>query len=197
MTRAPECLARPHIRVNGEIGDATLTAFLDQLEEAGEADPLVVEVTTVGGDAEIGRRLALELRSLQAAGRKVLFLGKTVIYSAGVTMMAPVPAERRWLTPDAVLLVHCRKLNKTLELNEALRLSKAKVEGLLREIEVGMRLQQEGFDELARGSKVTADDVARNAEQEWYVPAEEAVELGLVAGIWDPATAAEAANEAA
>lgn len=184
--RPPTNLDHPHIRLHGDVGPEMLDRFLDQLKEAGDADPLVVEMTTLGGDAETGRRLALELRGLVASGRRVVFLGKTAVYSAGVTMMAATPVRDRWITPDTVLLVHCRKLEKTVELNEALRLARDKLEGLIRQIDVGLELQKEGFEELARGSKLTADEVAERATHEWYVQAREALDHGLVGGIWEP-----------
>ena len=44
------------------------------------------------------------------------FLGKTLVASAGVTVMAAFPKDKRWLTRDAALLIHGRRIVKDLHL---------------------------------------------------------------------------------
>lgn len=66
-------------------------------------------MSTSGEDADIGRRLALEIRLLQQHGKgEVYFLGKSLVYSAGVTFMAAFPAAHRFLASDCALLIHER-----------------------------------------------------------------------------------------
>jgi ATP-dependent protease ClpP protease subunit len=52
----------------------------------------------------------------QEHGRDVWFLGKTLVASAGVTVMAAFPKAKRWLTRDSALLIHGRRMVKDLHL---------------------------------------------------------------------------------
>ncbi len=179
-------LARtPQVRLNGPIAQDSLDSFLDQLGKLGAGEePIAVEVTTTGGDAEIGRRLALEVKlARERLKRRLVFIGKTVVYSAGATVMGGFPREDRYLTEDAVLLIHCRKLSKDLALDGPLRALRIELEQVISEIDMGLTLQQEGYDALIRGSSVSIDEVTSKAEHGWYIQAPEAVERGLVAGL--------------
>lgn len=179
-------LARtPQVRLNGPIAQDSLDSFLDQLGKLGAGEePIAVEVTTTGGDAEIGRRLALEVKlARERLKRRFVFIGKTVVYSAGATVMSGFPKEDRYLTEDAVLLIHCRKLSKDLALDGPLRALRIELEQVISEIDMGLTLQQEGYDALIRGSSVSIDEVTSKAEHGWYIQAPEAVERGLVAGL--------------
>jgi ATP-dependent protease ClpP protease subunit len=187
MQTPPQALAQPHIRLFGEVEAAMLQSFFDQLEKAADADPLVVELTTYGGDAEFGRRLALELRILQTAKRReVLVLGKTTVWSAGVTILAAVPAERRWLTDDTLLMIHGRKINRTLELQGSLRAAEIAARRLLAEVEASMVVEEQGFRDLLEGCDFSLDELRKRARDDWYLTASEAVELGFAAGVWGP-----------
>src|SRR5271155_3194545 len=64
-----------------------VASFLEQLLPVFEVEgSILVELFTDGGDAEIGRRLAAEVRLVrQQQRRDVWFLGKTLVASAGVT----------------------------------------------------------------------------------------------------------------
>lgn len=184
----PKVLSRPHIRLHGEIADATLGAFLDGLAsaETGEG-PLVVELMTTGGDAEVGRRLASEIRHFrERTGRPTLFYGKAVVYSAGVTVMSGILPVDRWLAEETMLLIHCRKLDKTLRVQGSLRAERIKVEALLGEIEAGMRLQEYDFQHLISGSDVSMPELLTRTEDGWYLTGEEALERGLIAGVCRP-----------
>jgi ATP-dependent protease ClpP protease subunit len=179
-------LARmPQIRLNGPIEQESLDSFLDQLGAIEPADePIAVEVTTTGGDAEIGRRLALEAKlARERLKRRLIFVGKTVVYSAGATLMGGFPKEDRYLTDDTVLLIHCRKLSKDLSLDGPLRALRIELEQVMSEVDMGLTLQQEGYEAIVRGSTVSIDEVTSKAEQGWYIQASEALERGLVAGI--------------
>lgn len=176
--------APPHVRLAGPIETAAVRAFLHQLAQAGDADPLVVEVMTTGGDAEAGRRLALEVGlARRRLRRRLVFLGKTVVYSAGVTLMAGFPVADRFLTRDCRLLIHCRKLARTVNLEGPLSACEQELREVLAEIETGKALQTEGYEQLIAGSDVTLEEIERRAADNWYLTAEEALARRLVAGV--------------
>lgn len=173
----------PDIRLLGSIDEAMVQRFLDQAGAAQGDKPLVLELSTMGGDAETARRLAEEIALLRQA-REVFFLGKTYVYSAGITVMAAVPSTHRFLTPDTILLVHERRMERTVQLSGALRSAVAVARDLLAELEVGQLLERRGFEQLAAGSQLSADELLQHVlEKDWYLTAEEALELELVAGI--------------
>ena len=182
----PSASSAADIRLFGQVNDAMLRDFLGQLDEARRRPgPLLFELTTTGGDADVGRRIALELRLLgESRGEPVSFLGKTVVYSAGVTVMSGFPVARRFLSADAVLLIHERRMEKTVHFSGALRAGLALTRDLLAELENGQVLERQGFEDLIRGSRLTMDEVTRRVQTaNWYVPADEALRLGLVAGL--------------
>ena len=59
----------------------------------------------------------------------------------------------------------------------------ATVTAALHEIEASIAIQNEGFENLIRGSKVTMEEVLSRAPGNWYIEANEAKSLGLVAGV--------------
>ena len=115
-------------------------------------------------------------------GRDVWFLGKTLVASAGVTVMAAFPKDKRWLTLDAALLIHGRRMVKDLHLEGPLG-SWRVLEEMIADIDHGLRLEERGFAELIDGSNVDAEEAARRAHGGWYLSAEEAFSRGLVAGL--------------
>lgn len=174
----------PHIRLFGDIRENMLSEFFRQQAEAPADGPLVFELSTSGGDAETGRRIAEELRLWQAAGRALYFLGKTYVFSAGISVMAAFPRDRRYLTQDCELLIHERKLTRQVALDGSLRSCRAKVNDVLAEIESGQRREREGFARLVEGSPLSVQDIEKRVlDKDWYLPAREAAELGLVAGL--------------
>lgn len=182
MTSLPSLA--PDIRLFGTVNENMLSEFFRQQAEVPADGPLVFELSTSGGDAEAGRRIAEELRLWQLAGRELYFLGKTYVFSAGITVMAAVPRDHRFLTEDCELLIHERKMTAQIVLDGALRSCRAKVNDVLAEIESGQRLQREGFARLVKGCSLTAEDVEKRVlEKDWYLTAPEARELGLVAGV--------------
>lgn len=178
-----DALMNPHIQLLGEVNEAMVAVLRDRIAALPDVDPLVVEVCTPGGDAEMGRLLAQELRALRARGRRVLFLGKTMVYSAGVTMMAAVPPKDRYLTADAVLLIHCRRMDEQVHFEGPLKSCAQQARVQLAKIEAGLELQDEGFRELIEGCDISFEEVSRKAQDNWYVPAGEAVKRGLVRGL--------------
>jgi ATP-dependent protease ClpP protease subunit len=178
-------LARATVRLSGSVGHPMVASFFDQLLPVLEVDgAILVELFTDGGDAEIGRRLAEEVRLLrQQHGRDMWFLGKTLVASAGVTVMAAFPKAKRWLTRDAALLIHGRRMTKDLHLEGPLGSCRRVLEEMIADIDHGLRLEQRGFAELIEGSNVDAEEAARRAYGGWYLSAEEALSRGLVAGL--------------
>ena len=75
-------------------------------------------------------------------------------------------------------MIHERKLDKQLQINGPLTTCVATVTSALHEIEASIAIQNEGFENLIRGSEVTMD-----APGNRYIEANEAKSLGLVAGI--------------
>ena len=185
-TAPPAGILTPQVSLLGTVDDQMVRSMLDQLAEVPDGDdPVTLEVTTLGGDAEMGRRAMLEvdLARERLKPRRFVFLGKSVVYSAGVTMMAGFPREDRFLASDAMLLIHCRQLDEDLKLSGPIRSSLPKLRSKCHEIETGIELEEEGFRRLIEGSEVSMDELLEKALYNWYVPAEEAVRLGLVAGI--------------
>jgi ATP-dependent protease ClpP protease subunit len=178
-------LLAPDLFIRGQVTEAAYEAFRSALPPLLEGEgPLVVEISSPGGDADVGRRFAEDLRLLRERhDRDVWVLGKTMVYSAGVSILAAAARERRWLTRDTTLLIHERRIAKTVELDGPLSEAQAQVDEVRAEIEAGLRLQDEGFAELAAGSSLSLEALRDRARANWYVPAEEALSLGLVGGI--------------
>lgn len=185
MSQPPDALFTPQVRLAGEVNDDMFACFRDAFREACQGpDPVVVELTTVGGDADVGRRIAADVRLFrQHSGRNPLFFGRTVVYSAGATILSGFRREDRWLDRECVLMIHGRKLAKTVDFSRALDAERDVVEALLSEIDIGLKVQAWGFEALIEGSDVTLDELENRARQNWYLDAGEALKRGLVAGV--------------
>lgn len=159
-------------------------SFHRQMDAASNDDAVVVELMTFGGDADVGRRLALEIRLAQKhCGRTFYFVGKTVVYSAGVMIMAAFPQANRCLTNDTVLLIHDRRMEKQVNLSGPLSASIVIARAALSQLEIGIQLEQEGFAALIAGSDITQHEINRLAATNWYLTAEEALNRKLVASL--------------
>ena len=174
---------QPDLRLLGTIDEAMLQNFLDQCGKLQGDAALVLELSTMGGEADSARRLAQEIRML-GQQRELFFLGKSYVYSAGITLMAAVPTARRYLTRDTVLLVHERRMERTVQLSGALRSAIAVARDLLAEMEMGEQLERRGFEQLVAGSELSVDALLeRVLQRDWYLTADEALSLKLVAGL--------------
>jgi ATP-dependent protease ClpP protease subunit len=184
----PRALDQPQITLLGDITDASTERFLSRLQEvAGTEGDLVLELTTLGGDAEMARRIVQEIeRVREKRGGRFLFLGKTIVYSAGVTIMSAFPPAERWLSADAMLMIHGRTLDKTLDLSGPMRASLPQVEALRDEMVAGLALEDQGFARLVEGTAIPFGELREKASRSWYLTAAEARRRGLVAGIWTP-----------
>jgi hypothetical protein len=169
----------------GDIDKAMVGYFLDRLGEAtARGGNIVLAMTSSGGDPDLTRRIQLEVeRTREEIAGRFLFLGKSVVYSAAVSVMAAFPCRDRYLTRDTVLLIHGRELDLSLELAGPLRLSRPRVEAVLGEIGLGMKLEEENFLRLIGDSGLGLEEVVEKAMRNWYLTAPEAQALGLVAGI--------------
>jgi ATP-dependent protease ClpP protease subunit len=181
----PPAVLNPQIRLLGRIDEILFDSFLKQMAEVPETeDPVAIELMTFGGDPEIARRFALEIRLATARlQRRLVFIGKTVVYSAGVGVMAAFPRADRFLTRDALLMIHGRELELTVQLSGSLTVGAQRLRQVLAQIETGLRLEQEGFRSLAEGSKLTLDELTERAATNWYLLAAEALRYRLIAGL--------------
>lgn len=174
-------LAVPHIQLYGPVSEAMYATFKDQLNAAPTDGPLVVSMTTLGGDPEMARAMGDSVRLLtEYTGREALFLGKVAVYSAGATFMSAFPADRRFLTRGTRLMIHERIMNSTVQLSGPLDTLAPLLHAKLNEIHDSIRIQDEGFAALVKGSRVSLEDLKARAPHNWYIEAEEARDLGLV-----------------
>ena len=174
-------LARPHIQLHGVVDDMMYARFKTQLAGAPLDGPLIVSITTLGGDPEMGRAMGDDIRLLRDnTGRETLFLGKVAVYSAGATFMSAFPNNSRFLTRGTRLMLHERLMTSTVQLAGPLSTLPSVLKAKLHEIEHSILIQEEGFRDIVAGSKVTLDDLRERATSNWYIEAEEARELGLV-----------------
>ncbi len=186
MATDPNCypaLAEPQICLAGNVDYDMYERFRKGLDEARDDPqvPLVVSLTTLGGDPEVARAMGEDIRLLGAyKGRTSLFLGKVAVYSAGATFMSYFRRENRFLTRGTRLLVHERQITRTVELHGPLRTCVASLKAVLHEIEHSVMIEEEGFRLLIDQSAIRFEDLCARAQENWYIEAEEAKKLGLV-----------------
>jgi ATP-dependent Clp protease, protease subunit len=187
MNKSDLIKQKPDIRLYGDVCDSMVEDFLKQYDDAvkKEGNTILFELTTIGGDAEAARRIGLEIDlAREKWGKTTYFLGKTNVYSAGIAILSFFPQEYRFITKDTVLLIHERRMEKILNLKDKpIESCFICVEQVHSQIEMSKQLQAENFQRLAKGTKMSAEDIAHKALKNWYVRAEEAVNLGLVAGL--------------
>ena len=181
----PNDFKGPAIRLSGPVDYAMYARFREQLDGAPDTGLVVVELSTLGGDPEVARMMGEDVRfhSDLSAARRIVFLGKAAIYSAGTTFMSFFARANRYLTRGTRLMIHERRLVKTLQINGPLTTCVADVEATLNEIRGSIEIQNEGFENLIRGSQVTLEELLRRAPSNWYIEAREAVALGLVEAV--------------
>ncbi|GAW41970.1 hypothetical protein SH203_02382 [Brevundimonas sp. SH203] len=181
----PRAFDKPRILLAGAVDYAMYDRFRDQLSQAPSTGLTVVELSTLGGDPEVARMMGEDVRfhSDVNPGRRLVFLGKAAIYSAGATFMSFFAVENRYLTRGTRVMIHERKMDKQLQITGPLTTCIASVKAMLNELEHSIVIQNEGFENLVRGSAVTMDEVLRRAPQDWYIEAQEAKTLGLIADV--------------
>ena len=174
--------ADPAVLLAGTVDYAMYASFRDQLVAAPAEGLIVVELSTLGGDPEVARMMGEDVRfhSDTEPARRFVFLGKAAIYSAGATFMSFFSRDNRYLTRGTRLMIHERKMKAKLVIDGPLTTCVAGLKAKLHEIEQSIAIQNEGFENLIRGSQVTMEDVLRRAPENWYIEAFEAKRLGLI-----------------
>ena len=139
---APDFKA-PAILLSGPVDNAMYKDFRRQFDAACERDLVVVELTTLGGDPEVARMMGEDIRfaSEVTPHRRLVFLGKAAIYSAGTTLMSFFARPNRYLTRGTRLMIHERKMAKTLEIHGPLTTCIASLKAMLHEIETSIEIQ--------------------------------------------------------
>jgi hypothetical protein len=175
----------PAVLLSGTVDYDMYNSFRDQLSRAPANGVVVVELSTLGGDPEVARMMGEDVRyhSDLEPERHFVFLGKAAIYSAGTTFMAFFARDNRYLTRGTRLMIHERKLNKTLNIDGPLTACVATVQATLHEIRASIAIQNEGFENLIRGSNIRMDQVLERAPFNWYIEAQEALSLGLIRAV--------------
>ncbi len=142
-------------------------------------EDLVLEVMTEGGDADIARRIALEISLfIRDSGRAAYFIGKTIVYSAGMTIMGAFPAPNRFATKDTTFLVDERRITKSVNFDGPMRAMIQIAKEQVALLETAHRLEREGFEDLAKGSLIDADTFYERAKENYYLSSDEAREAG-------------------
>ena len=175
----------PRVCLTGEVDYGMYDRFRAQCAEAPADGLIVIELSTLGGDPEVARMMGEDIRyqSELHPERRIVFLGKAAIYSAGATFMSFFARPNRYLTRGTRLMIHERKMDKTLQIVGPLTTCVASVRAMLHELEHSIIIQNEGFENLIRGSDVTMDEVLKRAPSNWYLEAQEAQGRGLIEGV--------------
>lgn len=174
-------LAAPHIQLTGPVDYSMYARFRDGLAAHQGTDPLVISLTTLGGDPEVARAMGEDIRLLGAYhGVNAIFLGKVAVYSAGATFMSYFRRENRFLTYGTRIMVHERLITKDIHLEGPLKMCVASLKAVLHEIEHSILIEEEGFRQLVDQSDIPIEDLLRKAPENWYIEAQEARDLGLV-----------------
>ena len=100
--------------------------------------------------------------------RRVVFLGKTSVHSAGVMLMSGFPREDRYRASDAVLLIYYRQLDQDLSLSSLCAPGWRQLHG---KIEAGIEVEVQAFEKLIAAAMRAQGRAAREGAPDWYVPA--------------------------
>ena len=175
----------PAIILSGVVDYEMYTKFRTQFDKTSQQDLVVIELSTLGGDPEVARMMGEDVRfaSEMEPQRRFVFLGKAAIYSAGTTFMSFFARPNRYLARGSRLMIHERKLSKTLVIDGPLTTCIAVVKATLNEIECSIAIQNEGFENLVCGSSVSLQEVLEKAPSNWYLEAQDAKTLGLVEAV--------------
>ncbi len=175
----------PAIRLSGVVDQGMVAFFRQQCATLPTDGIVVIELSTLGGDPEVARVMGEDVRALSDAfpARRMVFLGKAAVYSAGTTFMSFFARANRFLARGTRLLVHERQMIRTLTIDGPLTSCVPVVQAVLNELTSSIAIQNEGFGNLIVGSKVKLEDVIGRAASNWYVEANEALELGLIQGV--------------
>src|SRR5262245_7628111 len=176
----------PKIRLLGPVGEEMVRDYLNQFEKIApkKSKIFVVELTTYGGKADYGYRIAEEIRlAREYYDKNPIFLGKTFVYSAGMTIVAAFPRDKRYLTQHTTLLTHERRVEEDIKFLGPLVANIQVAKELLADFENGKRIQNQNFAQLIEGSNISLEEILEKAQTGWYITAQEAYERGLVEAI--------------
>lgn len=161
--------------LEGEVDDSTLdlvkTIMRCNKEDAGvdpaERKPIKIFIDTVGGDVQVMWTLINAMKISQTPVHTIVYC---TALSAGAHILAA--GHRRFAFPGATILVHSgsRQFSGDAE----------KVEATKRYYDNLCKKTNEAF---ISDTNVSAKDLKRKGAAEWYISAEEAVELGIVDAI--------------
>ncbi|MES2159439.1 MAG: peptidase S14 [Pseudomonadota bacterium] len=181
----PKDFEYPTIMLSGVVDHGMYLHFKNCLANAPQQGLVVVEISTLGGDPEIARLMGEDIRfhSDLYPQRRMVFLGRTAVYSAGATFMSFFAAENRYLTRGTRLMIHERLITKNIQLAGPLSTCIATLKATLNEIQSSIAIQNEGFQNLILGSDVTMEELLEKAPENWYLEANEAQARGLVAAV--------------
>jgi ATP-dependent protease ClpP protease subunit len=181
----PKTFINPAILLAGTVDHQMYAQFREQLDNAPAEGVVAIELSTLGGDPEVARMIGEDMRyhSEQDPGRSFVFLGKTAVYSAGATLMSFFARENRYLARGTRLMIHERQMHKQLTIEGPLTSAIQIVRASLHEIEASIAIQNEGFENLIKGSRLTMEQVLEKTPSNWYLDAQEALDLGLVQAI--------------
>lgn len=182
---SPRDFEFPAITLSGIVDHGMYLHFKKCLSTASQKGLVIVEISTLGGDPEIARLMGEDIRfhSDLYPERRLVFLGKTAVYSAGATFMSFFATENRYLTRGTRLMIHERLLTKSIQLAGPLSTCIATLKATLNEIQSSITIQNEGFANLILGSNVTMEEVLEKAPENWYLEANEAQARGLIAAV--------------
>lgn len=174
-------LANPNIRLSGSVDKTMYDNFRQQLAGCPDTGPIVITLTTLGGDPEMARVMGDDVRLLrEQGGREMIFLGKVAVYSAGATFMSSFPVDCRFLTRTTLLMIHERQMHKKIVVDGPLRTCVAALKATLHEIEHSILIEEEGFRMIVKGSNVDFETIRHRAPENWYIDCDEAIKLGLI-----------------
>lgn len=182
---SPPDFASPAVRLSGSVDQTMYLHFKDSLASAPQQGLVVVEMATLGGDPEIARMMGEDIRFHSALfpEARIVFLGKTAVYSAGATFMGFFARENRYLTRGTRMMIHERIIIRKVNLEGPLSTCLAPLQAAINEIEASIAIQKEGFANLILGSGVSMEELLQRAPSNWYLEANEAVERGLVTAV--------------
>lgn len=177
-------LANPHIRLSGSVDQDMYDCFRQQIAARPAEGPVVIAITTLGGDPEMARVMGDDVRLLrEQGGREMIFIGMVAVYSAGATFMSYFPVECRFLTKTTRLMIHERQMHKEVVVIGPLRTCVAALKATLHEIEHSIHIEEEGFRAIIKNSKVDFETIRDRAPENWYIDCDEAIKLGLIHGV--------------
>src|SRR3569833_2404332 len=160
---------KPAIVLSGVVDQDMYTRIRTQFDNASDQELVVIEMSTLGGDTEVARMMGEDVRfaSEMEPQRRFVFLGKAAIYSAGTTFMSFFVRQNRYLARGTRLMIHERKLCKTVQLDGPLTTLIPELEANINEIRASIAIQNEGFENLVKGSKVSLEEVTGRATSNW------------------------------